>query len=166
MTKKSSALGRAIKRESKSRGGSRQRSTNESQNIVELVRELAWEGKHAQAIELATQALSQPKIKPAEQMDLLDLRAESYFAQLKIDAAEKDAASMMKLANTFKKPAFKAQALIRKAIMQGRTKKNLKSAIRTLTFSLENRPPESPKKSRSRKHLLAGSSFEWQFGEG
>jgi GAF domain-containing protein/CheY-like chemotaxis protein len=136
MTKKSSALGRAIKRESKSGGGSHQRSTNESQNIVELVRELAWEGKHAQAIELATQALSRPKIKPAEQMDLLDLRAESHIYQLKHNLAEKDVLQMEKLAKAAKKPTLKAQALIRKAQMRAWQSKE-EEALRTAKSALK-----------------------------
>jgi GAF domain-containing protein/CheY-like chemotaxis protein/tetratricopeptide (TPR) repeat protein len=133
------------------RTGSRQQAHKE--NIVSRVRELAWEGKHAQAIELATQTLFLPKLKPAEQMNLLDLRAESYFAQLKIDAAEKDAASMMKLANAFKKPAFKAQALIRKAIILGR-QKNLEPAIRTITASLKIA-------RQSRQRNLEAESLFW-----
>ena len=137
---------RAVKRT----GGKQQAG---KENVVSRVRELAWEGKHAQAIELATQALSQPKLKPAAQMDLLDLRAESYFAQLKIDAAEKDAASMMKFANTFKKPDFKAQALIRKGIMQGR-QKNLEAATRTLTSSLKIA-------RQSRQRNLEAESLYW-----
>ena len=79
---------------------------------------LAWEGKHAQAIELATQALSLPNIKPAEQMDLLDLRAESYAALLNLDAAEKDAVSMARIAKKEKKAGLQSQALIRKAFLQ------------------------------------------------
>ena len=54
---------------------------------VTRVHDLAWMGKHAGAIELATQALAAKKIKPAVQMDLLDLRAESYIAQGKFDLA-------------------------------------------------------------------------------
>ena len=153
MTKKSSSVGRTIKRESKSRGESRQRLNLESRNIIERVRELAWTGQHTQAIELATQGLTQAKIKPAEQMDLLDLRAESYFAQLKIDAAKKDAASMMKLANVFKRPTLRAQALIRKGIMQGR-QKNLGSAVRTLTSSLKIA-------RQSRQRNLEAESLYW-----
>jgi hypothetical protein len=51
------------------------------------VHDLAWTGQHAVAIELATQALAAKKIKPALQMDLFDLRAESYIAQGKFDLA-------------------------------------------------------------------------------
>src|SRR6185436_1273804 len=86
-------------------------------DIIERVRTLAWTGQHAQAIELATQTLSTSKIKPAEQMDLLDLRAESYIAQGKLDLAAKDAKAMGKLAKT---TVLKAQALNRLALVQMR----------------------------------------------
>jgi murein endopeptidase len=66
--------------------------------LVARVRELAWSGQHAQAIELAAQALTVEKILPAEQMDLLDLRAESYIALGKLDLAAEDAAAMASLA--------------------------------------------------------------------
>jgi hypothetical protein len=67
--------------------------------IVARVHELAWSGQHAQAIELATQALTVEKILPAEQMNLLDLCAESYIALGKLDLAADDAAAMLRLAN-------------------------------------------------------------------
>jgi murein endopeptidase len=66
--------------------------------IIARVHELAWSGQHAQAIELAAQALTVEKILPAEQMDLLDLRAESYIALGKLDLAAEDAAAMASLA--------------------------------------------------------------------
>ena len=66
------------------------------------VHDLAGAGQHAQAIETATQALGAPKLKPAAQMDLLDLRAESYVAQGQLDLAAADAARMLKLANAAK----------------------------------------------------------------
>ncbi|MCB0120276.1 MAG: hypothetical protein KDD72_14680, partial [Anaerolineales bacterium] len=50
----------------------------DSQQMIARIRELAWTGQHAAAIDSATQALSTLKIKPADQMDLLDLRSESY----------------------------------------------------------------------------------------
>jgi len=83
-----------------------------SDQTISQVRELAWTGQHASAIDLATQTLSTPKLKPAKQMDLLDLRAESYIAQGKLDLASKDAKAMGKLA---KNSAHKAQALNRLA---------------------------------------------------
>ncbi|HMV28546.1 MAG TPA: hypothetical protein PKE23_04120, partial [Anaerolineales bacterium] len=68
--------------------------------MIEHIRQLAWTGQHAAAIVSATQALATPKIKPAEQMSLLDLRAESYIAQGKLDLAMKDAKAMGKIAKS------------------------------------------------------------------
>src|SRR5215217_2970138 len=90
-----------------------------SDPTITRIRELAWTGQHAQAIELATQALDMADYQSApRQMDLLDLRAESYFALLILDAVEKDAVSMMQIAKAQGKPAYKAQALICKARVQ------------------------------------------------
>ena len=77
------------------------KTSNQPKNpdTVARVRELAWGGQHARAIEMATQALAAPKLQPAERMHLLDLRAESYSAQGKLDLAAEDAAAMLKLAN-------------------------------------------------------------------
>src|SRR5512143_1476805 len=84
------------------------------------VRERAWAGNHAKAIELATQALAAPRIKPAERMLLLDLRAESYVAQGALDLAGQDAAAMLALADARQTPALHAQALNRQALVQMR----------------------------------------------
>ena len=53
-------------------------------------------------------------------MNLLDLRAESYVAQGKLDLAAADAAAMIELAGAEKSPALKAQALKCKALVQMR----------------------------------------------
>src|SRR5258706_11393492 len=82
------------------------------------IHDLAWTGQHAQAIDLATQALSAPKIKPAAHMALLDLRAESYVALGQLDLASQDAARMVKLSKTAKQARLKAQALNRQALVQ------------------------------------------------
>src|SRR6185369_17643064 len=108
---KTSPIRKAIKKDTG-------RKATDFGEVVQQVRDLAWAGQHARAIELASQSLSLPKLKPSEQMDLLDLRAESYIAQGKLDLATKDARAMEKLANAQKKPALKAQALIRKGSVQ------------------------------------------------
>src|SRR5512136_3069799 len=94
------------------------KKTDSTEELLIHLRELAWNGQHARVIDLATQELSVPKIKPAWQMNLLDLRAESYLAQGKLDLAAKDAQAMQKLATSEKTPVFKAQALNRKAMVQ------------------------------------------------
>ncbi len=69
-------------------------------------------------------------------MSLLDLRAESYIALGKLDLAFGDAAAMLKLANTEKKPAFKAQALNQKAMVQMR-QGDLPIALKTSTQAVK-----------------------------
>ncbi len=102
---------------------------------IARVRELAWGGQHIPAIDLATQALSAPKLKPAEQIHLLDLRAESYMAQGKLDLAVKDAKAMGKLAKT---AAHKAQALNRLALVRMRTG-DLKAAVKSATTAVNTK---------------------------
>jgi hypothetical protein len=48
---------------------------------AERVKDLAWAGLHDRAIELATTALAAPGLSVGTQLDLLDLRAESFIAQ-------------------------------------------------------------------------------------
>jgi len=110
--------------------------------IIAHVRELAWTGQHARAIELATQALAAHKIKPPDHMDLLDLRAESYIAQGKLDLAAKDATLMVKLANAQKDSSprkasdLKVQALNRKALVQMR-QGNLSAALKSASAAVK-----------------------------
>ena len=161
MAKKSLSVNKAVEgKASKTKKTGRRASAQKTLKIPQLnladsiarVRNLAWTGQHAQAIELATQALAYSKIKPTEQMDLLDLRAESYIAQGKSDLAAKDANAMVKLANKAKKPTLKAQALIRKGVVQG-LKDEDEKAIRTLNSALKIA------RRNSAKHLEAESSY-------
>jgi len=139
MTKKSSTVVKAVK------GGTGRKSRGPqaaiSEQTIATVRQLAWAGQHAQAIELATQELmrlpSPPKTRKSEtqQMDLLDLRAESYGAIGKLDLAAKDAKAMKKLGTT---AALKVQALNRLALVQMRAG-NLKAAVKTATTAVKTK---------------------------
>jgi len=111
MAVKSSSVKKAIKSGIKKKGN---QQPTAGDPIISRVRELAWEGKHEQAIKLATEALNASGLKPGQHMDLLDLRAESYLALLNIEAAEKDVSQMERLAKAINKPAWKSKALIRK----------------------------------------------------
>ncbi|MBK7317145.1 hypothetical protein [Candidatus Villigracilis affinis] len=94
---------------------------DDGRQTIDHIRQLAWTGQHASAIDSATQALAAPKtrMRPAEQMSLLDLRAESYIALGKLDLAMKDAKAMMKMGS--KVAGLKVQALNRLALVQMRT---------------------------------------------
>ena len=137
---------------------------------VARVRELAWSGQHARAIELATQALAVEKIQPAEQMNLLDLRSESYIAQGKLDMAAQDAAAMLTLANPgnqkskIKNHQLIAQALNRKALEQMR-QGDLPGAVETASAAVQ------AARSVEADGLLLGASLfrlseaQWRVGQ-
>ena len=67
-----------------------------------------------EAVEAATAALASARLPVATRLDLLDLRAESYFAQGDVAAAEADAAAMARRSPN-RSAAFLAQALNRRA---------------------------------------------------
>jgi len=122
---------------------------DEKSKIVEQVSQLAWTGQHLKAVELATHRLDESKIKLSEQINLLDLRAESYIALGKLDLAAQDVKGMQAHAKTF---AQKAQVLIRKAILQMRMGE-LKAAVKSAESALI-----AAQRSKQ-KHLIAKSTF-------
>ena len=142
---------------------------------VARVHSLAWSGQHAQAIELATQALTVPGTGGSRsvptQMDLLDLRAESYIALGKLDQSAEDAAAMLKFANPgnlkskIKNQQYLAQALNRKALVQMR-QGDLPGALETASAAVE---AARSVKTEGQPVLLAISLFrlsEAQFRSG
>ena len=160
MALKSSTVARAIKKDN------HRRSHIEYKSGVEQVRDLAWAGQHTQAVELATQTLSLPKLKPTEQMNLLDLRAESYIAQGKLDLAFKDANAMVKLAKASQKlkaGVLQSQALNRKAFVQirmGELKNAAKSAKSALKIAQQFKQKELTANS-----LLSLSEVQFRAGD-
>ncbi|HEV2219461.1 MAG TPA: GAF domain-containing protein [Casimicrobiaceae bacterium] len=100
------------------------------------IADLAWAGRHAKAVELATAALVTARLPVARKLDLLDLRSESYLAQGELDRAGADAAAMRELASASGKAALKARADIRMALIQMR-KGEWKVAVRTATAALK-----------------------------
>ena len=116
-----------------------------SDQLIEQVRQLAWTGQHAAAIDSATQELSKSRLKRDLQMDLLDLRAESYIAIGKLDLAMKDAKAMMKVSRTgspTKRSDYQSdlhvQALNRLALVQMRTG-DLKAALKNATTAVKTK---------------------------
>jgi GAF domain-containing protein/CheY-like chemotaxis protein/tetratricopeptide (TPR) repeat protein len=113
---------------------------------AERVRELAWAGQHAAAIDLATTALAMAGLPVAVQLTLLDLRAESFIAQGKLERAAADAASMHALAAANAgRPAMVAQALCTRVMVQMRASETdaaVKSAKAALKASrVAKHPP-------------------------
>src|SRR5919109_4346605 len=126
MTKKSSTVSKTIKKLA---------AKEENNQIIEQVRQLAWTGQHAKAIELATEALSKSdwqsdSSRADYQSALLDLRAESYIAQGNLDLAAKDAKAMVKVGRNA--IPTHAQALNRLALIQMR-RGELKAAVKSAT---------------------------------
>ena len=104
-------------------------SKDKLNELLAQARDLQWAGQHAKAIEICTQALDaigKGNSRTAQiQMDLLDTRAESYWASIDFSALKRDAKMMMQVANAVpsssnrKKLALRAQALIWEARVQG-----------------------------------------------
>ncbi|MGH8714227.1 MAG: GAF domain-containing protein [Casimicrobiaceae bacterium] len=107
------------KKASRGRPGARPRA-GVAGPIKERIRDLAWAGDHAQAIEQATAALAPNGLGVQDRLDLLDLRAESFIAQGNLERAADDAEAMVELAATGKSLALRAQAVIRRTMVQMR----------------------------------------------
>ena len=99
------------------------------------VRELAWSGRHSEAIAHCTKALTASRLSVEEQVDLHDLRAESAIALGQLDRAAEDAGVMIELAAAASEPALRARALIRKALVEMR-RGDLKPGVRTASSAV------------------------------
>lgn len=128
-------MAEAHKRKPRGRRAAQPRAGKPAQ-ATERVRDLAWAGQHVQAIEIATAALAVPGVSVASQLDLLDLRAESFIAQGNLERASADAQAMLKLADRTKTAAFKAQARNRLTLVQMR-RSEFKAAVTSATAALK-----------------------------
>jgi signal transduction histidine kinase/CheY-like chemotaxis protein/tetratricopeptide (TPR) repeat protein len=95
---------------------------------IAAARDLAWNGRHAAAIERCTQGLAAARVSAVNRTRLLDVRAESHVAQGRLDLAAADAVAMMQLAETQESALLRAQALNRQALVQMR-RGELKGAV-------------------------------------
>ena len=150
MAKKSSAVGKAIKKTAGKKVSVQRLAVPQGDAVnyqsIEHVRQLAWAGQHAAAINSATKALDRSRLKRDVERSLLDLRAESYIAIGKLDLAMKDAKAMGKIAkgdtrssNTrISKPDSRllVQSLNRLALVQMRTG-DLKAAVKSATSAVK-----------------------------
>jgi GAF domain-containing protein/DNA-binding response OmpR family regulator/tetratricopeptide (TPR) repeat protein len=96
-------------------------AANATSSTIQQIAELAWAGQHARAIDLAARALAATRLSAAGQLDILDLRAESFIALGDVDRAGADADAMLAAARRGKNPALLAQALNRRALIEIRT---------------------------------------------
>ena len=120
---------------------------------VDRTRELAWQGRHVQAIELATQALERGDQSTDRQMQLLDQRVDSYIAIGKFEEAANDAAAMTRLAETGT-DELKILALNCNALVQLRAG-DLQDALLTATQAMQMGKAIQP----AQPHLLARSLY-------
>jgi K+-sensing histidine kinase KdpD/tetratricopeptide (TPR) repeat protein len=169
MAGKSSSVQRALKKDRQS-AADKKRAAVGGSNFIDRIRQLAWTGQHAAAIDSATQALAQrvgaERRSAPTQMSLLDLRAESYIAIGKLDLASKDAKVMMKLAKSVgatRESPLQAQALNRLAIVQMRMG-DLKAAARTAKTSLKFAGQTKDQKLIA-KTILTLSETQWRSGD-
>jgi len=86
---------------------------------VQQVRDLAWTGKHSEAVDVATAALERTT-DPVRRLDLLDQRSESLLALGDLERAKADAAEMIRLAKQKANAASRAQALNRRCYVEMR----------------------------------------------
>lgn len=137
MAGKSSTVGKAVKKDRRQMlADKKKQSAVGGSQSIEQVRQLAWTGQHATAIDSASEELNKSGLKPDLQMDLLDLRSESYIAQGKLELAMQDAKAMMKLAKPTTNYQLHAQALNRLALVQMRTG-DLNGAIKSATAAVK-----------------------------
>ena len=134
------------------------RTKNTDDLALTHIRQLAWTGQHAAAIDSATEALSTSDWQSDVRMSLLDLRAESYIAQGKLDLAMKDAKAMGKIGRTSKVAGLKVQALNRLALVQMRTG-DLKGAVKSATSAVGARFPRPGRGDPAPTALRAESLF-------
>src|SRR5688572_13683640 len=100
------------------------------------VRDLAWAGRHAEAIERATVLLETPRISVTLRLDLLELRTDSHVLRAEFDEAARDVEQMIEIARASKKPAHLAQALVRRGYVEMRRGAS-RAAVKTFTAALK-----------------------------
>ena len=113
-----------------------------SSDPIATARELAWTGRHAQAIGVCTQGLAVRPITPAQRVALLDLRAESLTAEGRFADAAVDAEQMTALAATRKAGSLKVRASTRQALVLmrlGQVRPALEAATRAAELALKTR---------------------------
>jgi len=108
---------------------------------VGYARDLAWTGHHERAVAICTGALENAE-GIDERLDLLDLRAESHIALGRLEDAAADAAAMVEIAAAARRPAARAKALNRRALVdmrQGKLDRALTTARRALAYAKDAR---------------------------
>jgi len=153
------------KKKNMTSGPATRAATNTAPAALQQVADLAWAGQHAQAIAMATAALAKSSVGPGQRLDLLDLRAESFIAQVNQSGAGADAAEMLAIAHRARKPAFLAQALNRRAVAEMRSG-DLRAALATASEALKAaRSAKLPQLEATSLFRLAEAQFRLRLNE-
>ena len=88
------------------------------------IADLAWAGKHEEAIGAATATLGRKRIDVEERVSLLDLRAESLMAIGDLKGALADAEEMTALAKAERRAHLLARALSRRSAVKTRQRRS------------------------------------------
>ena len=132
----------AQKKEKSRRQDATHRRAGKHAAVAERVSDRVWAGQHAQAIKLVTEALAEPGLSVGVQLDLLDLRAESFIAQGELEHASADAQAMLDLAETQRDGSIQgagAQPPRAGANAQGEYKTAVASATAALTAARQSK---------------------------
>src|SRR6185436_372670 len=100
------------------------------------VRDLAWAGRHGEAIERAAALLEAPRASAALRVELLALSCESRLARGELAEAAREAERMMEIARGERKPALLAQALDSRSAVEGR-RGEYRAAVKTANAALK-----------------------------
>ena len=109
---------------------------------VQNIADLAWAGRHEQAVALGSASLQLAGLTAAERIALLDLRAESFIALGQFADAAADSAAMLALARGQRQPALLLQALNQQAMAlmrQGAPAAALRAATRAVAIARQSR---------------------------
>jgi signal transduction histidine kinase/DNA-binding response OmpR family regulator/HPt (histidine-containing phosphotransfer) domain-containing protein len=109
---------------------------------LDQIADLAWAGRHAEAIVQASLALEPVKQDLGQRLALLDLRSESLIAEGRFVDAATDADQMLSLAVAHRLPTQRVQALSRKALVlmrQGAVQPAVEAAMQAVRLARRTR---------------------------
>jgi signal transduction histidine kinase/DNA-binding response OmpR family regulator len=115
-----------------------------TQRTSQRVADLAWAGRHEQAIAKATAALKRKRFDAGERMALLDLRAESRVALGDLKGAGDDAKAMNALAKQEGNAALQARAWCRESailVRAGKAARGAQTAAAAMTAAKQSGDP-------------------------
>jgi signal transduction histidine kinase/ActR/RegA family two-component response regulator/tetratricopeptide (TPR) repeat protein len=128
---------------------------------IARIRDLAWAGQHAQAVQRASAQLAEfvaTDVSPTR-LELLDARAESLVALGHLEGAAADVEAMRRIAQRTRDPAHDARALNREALVQIRAGKARAASITASTALAAALRSGDPKLEAHSLTLLAEAQF-------